>query len=496
MSLIRIVTIRFVLSRMMSNWFNCAIMNSLASADTMNRRQWLTRSLALGTGLAGASLLPSCAFPPKRHPSVSSPFSATDDAFLLDLQRACVLFFWENADPLTGLIKDRSSADGTDDRPAASIAATGFGLTGLCIADIHGFLPARELQRRVLTTLRYLWSELPNEHGFYYHFIDARTGRRHWNCELSSIDTAILLCGVLSCRQFFRDPEIRRLATRIYERVEWPWMLNDGDTFSHGWKPESGFLPHRWNQYSELMMIYLLALGSPTHPVPASTWEAWERPWFEYQGFRYINPHAPLFIHQYSHAWFDFRNRRDTHADYFENSVLATRAHKVFCLNLRDRFPDYEENLWGITASDTAKGYRAWGGPPEHGDLDGTLVPCAAAGSLPFLPNETLAVLKTMRERFGKTIWKRYGFIDAFNPLTNWFNPDVIGIDVGITLLMTENARSGQVWKTFSSNPEIPAGMRRAGFQPSSSQHLLSPSSNDHMTRFQKAQTSSMNVRC
>ncbi len=144
---------------------------------------------------------------------------------------------------------------------------------------------------------------------------------------------------------------------------------------------------------------------------------------------------------------------------------MATRAHKQFCLDLRERYPHFAEDMWGITASDSAKGYRAWGGPPEHGSIDGTLVPCAAAGSLPFLPHDTIQVLRTMRTRYGERIWKRYGFIDAFNPQTEWYAPDVIGIDVGISMLMAENLRSGFVWRTFMKNPEVQRAMERVGFR-------------------------------
>ena len=400
----------------------------------------------------------------KKYPT---SFSAAEDQFLDELERACALFFWEAADLTTGLVKDRSKADGPDAREVASAAATGFGLTALCIAHQRGYLERKGIQARVLATLGFLWEGLPQEHGFYYHFINMRTGERTWKCEVSSIDSAILLCGVLTCRQYFGQPEIRRLAKRIYERVDWPWLLTEDNFISHGWKPENGFLKSRWDEYSELMMIYLLAMGSGTHPVPAETWHTWKRPLFEYEGLRYINPNAPLFIHQYSHAWFDFRGQRDRYADYFENSVTATKAHRLFCLNLRDRFPRFSEELWGITASDSAQGYVAWGGPPALGKLDGTLVPCAAGGSLPFLPKETVRVLRVMRERFGDRTWKRYGFVDAFNPHTDWFNPDVIGIDVGITMLMAENARTGFVWETFMKNDEARMGMQRAGFQPS-----------------------------
>ena len=230
--------------------------------------------------------------------------------------------------------------------------------------------------------------------------------------------------------------------------------------------PEAGFLKNRWDAYCEHMLLYLLAIGSPTHAIPASSWHAWRRPVFEYEGMRFISVNAPLFVHQYSHAWFDFAGKRDRYTDYFENSVLATKAHKRFCMNLKPPFAEFSEDLWGITASDSARGYRAWGGPPEQDKLDGTIVPCAAAGSIPFLPKDTLHTLTKMRERFGGKVWKRYGFIDAFNPHTHWFNPDVIGIDVGITALMAENQRSGFVWKTFMRSPDMQRAMRKAGFTP------------------------------
>ena len=392
--------------------------------------------------------------------------SDQDHALLDELERATARFFWEAASPYTGLVKDRSQADGADARDVASIAATGFGLTALCIADRRGYFPPKKVRDRVLATLRFLARRMPHERGFFFHFVNLHTAERVWESEISSIDTAILLCGVLTCRQHFDDTEIRRLATEIYERVDWPWMLAGGTQLSHGWKPENGFLKPRWDRYSELMMLYLLGLGSPTHPLPAETWHAWKRPVWNYEGMRYIGSEAPLFVHQYSHAWFDFRSKRDRYADYFENSVMATRVHRLWCLSLGKRFPHFGPDLWGITASDSAGGYVVWGGPPPMGPLDGTLVPCAAGGSIPFLPEETLQALRTMRERFGKKVFKRYGFVDAFNPQSGWFGPDVIGIDAGITMLMAENARTGFVWETFMSNPEAQRALDRAGFQP------------------------------
>lgn len=394
------------------------------------------------------------------------PISKGDEALLDEMQRASFLFFWEQANPATGLVKDRSLASGSDSREVASIAATGFGLTALCIASQRGYLEKTKARDRALTTLRFLAQQMDTHHGFYYHFVNFRTGERAWKCELSSIDTSLLLCGVLTCRAFFQDEEIGKLASQIYERADWPWFLNGGKTLSMGWKPESGFLTARWDIYCELMMIYLLGLGSPTHPLPADTWDAWKRPEFDYYHLRYIGSPAPIFVHQYSQAWFDFRGKRDRYANYFENSVLATQAHRQFCLDLSPQFHDYDSELWGISSSDSADGYVAWGGPPTMGPIDGTVVPCAAAGSLPFLPDEALRVLQNIRKNYAKRGWSRYSFVDAFNPQTNWYDPDVIGIDLGISLLMAENLRSGFVWETFMKNEEMRSGMERAGFQP------------------------------
>jgi hypothetical protein len=392
-----------------------------------------------------------------------------DEHFLDKIERASFEFFWHEASATTGQVKDRALLNGNDPRKMSSIAATGFGLTALCIADHRGYRKSSEILERVRTTLRFIWRDLPHEHGFFYHFIDMDNGRRWEKCELSSIDSSLLLCGILTARQHFSDPEIKDLATRIYERVDWPWMLNGGPTFSMGWHPESGFLKARWEHYCELMMIYLLAIGSPTHPVSPDTWRAWKRPIIKYQGLEYISGNDPIFTHQYSQAWYDFRGKHDAYADFFENSVKATKAHKLFCLSLNKRFPDYSEDLWGITSSDSAKGYTAWGGPPEIGDIDGSIVPCAAGGSLPFLYDDCMKVLRTIRTRYGdKGAWGRYGFVDAFNPLTNWYNPDVIGIDVGITMLMAENKRFAFVWETFMKNKEAQTAMEKVGFHSNS----------------------------
>jgi len=397
-----------------------------------------------------------------------APYEGTDAQLLDEIQRATFQFFWDEASQKTGQVKDRALANGNDSRMMSSIAATGFGLTSLCIGDQRGYGKSPEIVERVQKTLRFLANDLPNEHGFFFHFIHMETGERWEKCELSSIDSSLLLCGVLTARQYFADQEIKDLATKIYERIDWPWMLDGASTLSMGWTPESGFLKARWEHYCELMMIYLLAVGSPTHPIPAGSWDAWTRPRIQYQGIDYISGNDPIFTHQYSQAWFDFRKKRDAYADYFENSVKATTAHKLFCMSLGDKFPDYSENLWGISASDYVNGYTAWGGPPPQGPIDGSIVPCATGGSLPFLFDDCMRVLRNLRGHYREKAWVKYSFVDAFNPLTGWYDPDVLGIDLGITMLMAENHRTGLIWNTFMKNPEAQSAMQKVGFKVAS----------------------------
>ena len=390
--------------------------------------------------------------------------SLRDDPLLEELERGAFRFFWEQANPETGLVRDRLNVRTPNKSEQASIAATGFGLTALCIGEKREYISRAESQRRVLDTLRFLWKKLPHHRGFFYHWANVNTGLRIWDSEISSVDTAILLCGILMCRQHFTNPEIHELASAIYNRVDWNWLSEDTPVLPHGWTPEGGFLQYRWDNYSEMMMMYLLGLGSDAHPLPAKAWDSWKRSTFEYNGIRYIGSFAPLFIHQYSQAWFDFRGKRDRYADYFRNSIVATDVHRRFCLDLAKQFPDYSDDLWGISASDSKHGYVVWGGPPSTGPIDGTVVPCAAAGSLPFQPEASMRVLRNIKDRYGQKTWSDYGFVDSFNPLINWYDTDVIGIDTGITMVMAENARTAFVWDTFMKNPEAKRAMIRAGF--------------------------------
>jgi hypothetical protein len=393
--------------------------------------------------------------------------SKAADALLDDIEGRACDFFYNEASPKTGLVRDRASASGRSLSRVASIAATGFGLSALCIAAKRNYLRPSDCEQRVEKTLAFLLEDCPHEHGFLYHFIDMESGQRMFGSELSSIDTALLLCGVLLCRQYFSgNTRIEALATTFYRRVDWEWMLNGGTTLSMGWLPDQGFLKHRWDIYSELMTMYLMAIGSPTHPVTADTWNALQRPVVQFGGIEYISGVAPLFIHQYAHAWCDYRDQRDLHTNYFTNSIAATRAHQLWCLTEGRQFPWIDQDMWGVSASDSRNGYRVWGGPPAMGPLDGTLVPCAVAGSLPFLPAECSHVLLSMREKMGDKVMTRYGFVDAFNPKTNWFAEDILGIDQGVTILMAENLRSGFVWQYFMKNREITHAMSEVQFHP------------------------------
>lgn len=406
----------------------------------------------------------------RNHPLASFPptLAETDDAFLDDLSHAAIRFFWEQADPHTGLVRDRAHSDGTS-TGVASIAATGFGLTALAIGAERHWISPTQARERARITLRFFAQRAYQQHGWFYHWMDPATGARQWNSEVSSIDTSLLLAGVLTARQYFHDdPEIVRLGTEIYNRVDFPWMLNGHPLLlAHGWTPEYGFIPNRWDHYCELMILYALAIGSPTQPIPPASWYAWSRPLITYAGQTYITD-GPLFVHQYSHAWLDLRHRVDKNGkDFFANSVAATRAHRSFCLSLTSRFPSYHDDFWGISASDSAHGYLAWGGPPDDPQIDGTLVPSAPGGSLMFTPEISLAALRAMREKYGSRIYGLYGFVDAFNPTTGWIDSDVIGIDLGITLVSAENERTGNVWKWFMANPEPQAALTLAGFRTS-----------------------------
>jgi hypothetical protein len=428
--------------------------------------------------------------------------SKLDIDLLDETARRSFRYFMENTDLHTGLVLDRALVNGGQEpnaEHAASIAATGFGLTAFCIAEDHRWIGPEAAKMRVLAALRFFANSAPQEHGWFYHFMDAPTGRRVWSSEVSSIDTALLLAGVLTARECFReDAEIVDLATSIYNRVDFPWMMNGSTAFfSHGWTPEKGFLPYRWDTYSELLILYTLGIGSPTHPISSNTWDTWRLPLAGVGDSHYIGG-GPLFIHQYSQAWLDLRNRfpAEQHSvsdgvlrldsllsprhmyrlNYFANSVAATRAQQeAFSKLLSHQFPAYSEKLWGVTASDSIKGYTAWGGDLTDPRIDGTIVPSAAAGSLMFTPDISIPAIRTMLIKYGDKIYGRYGFADAFNPATGWVSRYVIGIDVGITLLSAENLRTGSIWRWFMNNPEPAYALDLVGLGTGDQFHIQVP---------------------
>jgi hypothetical protein len=424
------------------------------------------------------SLLLYCAAAAAARREASRKISPEDDQFLDDLSHRAFQYFWEYTDPDTGMTRGRAKADGVpydpNRRDIGSIAVTGFGLAAMCIGAERGWAKHEEARQRTRNAMRFFAEHAPQEHGWFFHWMNVKTGERtgvlqnsEKKSELSSIDSALLMGGILTARQYFKnDSEIHRLATQIYERMDFEWMLNgDPLLLSHGWTPETGFLKSRWDRYSEFTIIYLLGIGSSTHAINPESWYAWKRPEYEYGGYKYVGV-SPLFTHQYSQAFVDYRGRperRGSKIDWFQNSVTATRAHRQFCIDLGKEFPGYSENIWGITSSNSATGYKAWGGPPRNKAINGTVVPCAAAGSLMLAPDICVPALKAMKERYGDKIYGRYGFTDAFDPASGWVSPDVLGLDVGITLLSAENLRSGNLWKWFMRNREIPKAMQLAG---------------------------------
>lgn len=428
----------------------------------------IVRALGAAVVLFGASAATPRLFA-TTPATIANPSSLTvaDTALLDEVQRRAVRFFVEHSDPETGLTRDRAPANGAPATSASSVAATGFALSAWCIADARGWIEPGEALRRVRQTLRFVAGHHAHERGLLYHFVDSKTGARAWNSEASTIDTALFLKGALFAREYLRDEETTRLVNQIYRRIDWQWALNGGTTLSHGWMPESGFIPHRWDSYSELMGMYLLGIGAPQNALPNTTWHAWERgPLAAHEGRTFIQC-GPLFTHQFAHGWFDFRGQRDAHADYWQNSIDATLAQRAWSAHQSGRFEFWSADMWGLTASDGPRGYIAWGTPGKHesDQSDGTLVPCAPGGSLPFAPRECLTALHRMRETGGDALWGRYGFADAFNPQTGWVASDVIGIDLGIMLVMAENLRTELVWDTFMRAPEVRRGMQLAGFE-------------------------------
>lgn len=405
---------------------------------------------------------------------------ATTAALLDTVQHASFLYFWNEANPANGLIRDRSQS-----WSPCSIASLGFGLSSICVGIDHGWVTREAGRDRVRTALQTLWttpqgsgaSGFIGYKGFYYHFLDMTTATRTWDSELSTIDTALLFAGVLDCKQYFTgsdttETSIRALADSIYRRADWEFFRNATAGLYMGWKPGTGFSGYGlWRGYNEAMIMYILGLGSPTHPIPSGCWTFWTGTysWQTQYGQTYVI-FPPLFGHQYSHCWIDFRYIADAYMrakgiTYFENSRRATLAQRAYAVANPGGWVGYSDSLWGLTASDSPTGYRARGAPPAQND-DGTITPTAPVSSLPFTPSEMLPVIRNLY--FGyPPLWGPYGFLDAFNLSVGgtWWDTDYIGIDQGPIVLMIENYLTNAVWDRFMQNPDVQLGLTRAGFQ-------------------------------
>ncbi len=423
--------------------------------------------------------------------AVSHPFS---DKQLETLQRLTFDYFLKEANPDNGLVPDST-------RPGSpcSIAPTGFALAAYPIGVERGFITRKEAAKRTLMTLRFFWQsshgpepDATGYKGFYYHFLDMKTGRRVWNCELSTIDSTFLVAGGLTAAEYFDratadEREIRTLADDIYRRVDWQWAQNRQHTVTHGWKPESGFIKYRWTGYNEALILYVLGLASPTHPLPEKSYRAWTRTykWKKLYGHEFLYA-GPLFIHQLSHMWIDFRGIQDEYMrrkgiDYHENSRRATYIQQQYAIRNTRRFKGYGEHIWGLTASDgpgpASKriggklrrfyDYKARGIP--NGPDDGTLAPWAVIASLPFAPEIVLPSIEYFDETFPE-MTSKYGFKCSFNPTFStasskeWISKGYYGLDQGPIVLMIENYRSNFLWRLMRRCPYIIEGLRRAGF--------------------------------
>jgi hypothetical protein len=418
-----------------------------------------------------------------------------DEELLEGLQRAAVGYFLQQVNPANGLVADTSR-----EHSPASIAVVGFALSTYPVAVERGWMTRTEAISRSLAALRFFWgsdqsgsSEATGYKGFYYHFLDMHTGARVWRSELSTVDTALLLAGALTASMYFDadapdELELRELVAALYGRIDWRWAQDGRETLRQGWKPECGFLRYAWEGYNEAIVLYALALASPTHPISDRCYEAWTATyqWENVYGYDLLYA-GPLFVHQFSHAWIDFRGiqdrfMREKRCDYFENSRRATQVQREYAWRNPQRFAGYDEDSWGLTACDGPRddlpewvpeprrwlGYAARGVP--YGPDDGTLAGWAALASLPFAPEITLSAARNMNRRYpGMLSGQRHA--SSFNPTLAgpdgrvWVSAGHFGLDQGIVAMMIENHRSELIWRLMRSCPPVATGLRRAGFR-------------------------------
>ena len=421
------------------------------------------KRLFLAGGLLLAILLPAAALP-AAPPHAPVPTLET-------VQHRAFDFFWDESDLKTGLTKDRArNLTGKPDAyTVASTAATGYALAALPVGVSHGWVSRKAAYARALTTLRFVQNKMENQHGFYFHFVDKATGARVWKCELSSVDTALLLMGARVAGDFWPGSEVQRLADALTDRADWPWMRDAGDSVSRppslsmGWKPEDGWIKSRWQGYSEASFLYWLALGSRTHPLLARSWDAWDVRPARLEGYAVFggaDGAEPLFMAQMAPGFCDLRGLRDRQGrDWWAAWRDAHRADIAYCARNPDGRKTHAEGFWGVSANDQPPpvGYGAnW---PAPGHDDGTVSPTAMLSGFPFTPSQSRAALAALWQKHGGDLWGRYGYSNAFNVDKGWYDPDVIGIDLGIMLLATENARTGLVWRLLRVDPNM---LRRA----------------------------------
>ena len=420
---------------------------------------------------------------------------AADEALLDALQRAAFDYFLKTVNPANGLIADTSR-----EKSPASIGVVGFALSAYPVAVERGWMARADAVERSLATLRFFHDsdqsaspEATGFKGFYYHFLDMHSGARVWRSELSMIDTALLMAGMLTAGRYFtaktpEETELRELVETLYLRIDWRWSQGGTATVRMGWKPESGFLNYGWDGYNESIILYVLALGSPTHPLEGDCYEAWTvtYQWENLYGHDFLYA-GPLFIHQFSHAWIDFRGIRDRfmrekRCDYFENSRRATEVQREYARRNPREFAGYDENCWGLTACDGPNnqlpdlaherrrlfGYAARGVP--YGPDDGTLGGWAALASLPFAPEIALGAARTMLHRYPEMLSDQR-YTSSINPTlagagqSAWVSAGHFGLDQGIVMTMVENHRSGLIWRLMRACPYVRTGLQRAGFR-------------------------------
>jgi Uncharacterized protein conserved in bacteria len=391
--------------------------------------------------------------------STSSAASIDYDKFLDKVERQAFDYFVNETNKDTGL-----TFNTTERGSPATNAASGFTLSAMVIGVERGWISrddAYKMCLKILTTFK----NMENFDGFNYHYFDINSGSRMWVSEISCIDTGLFLAGAITAGEYFKGTEVSALADELFKKTNWTWFLNNERCLQMSWKPEKGF-SSRIDSFSEGIICYILAMGSPTHPIPKESWDSFTRPVSQYGGFKLIYvSDGSLFQYQFPLAWLDLRDKHDKYADYWQNAIKAAKANRKYCLDHSDTFKTYGESFWGLSASLSPGGYKNFGAKPGRNKHDGTVAPYAVAGSIPLVPKFAIADYESMYIRVSAAV-KKYGLTDAFNIDRKWASEYYISIDQGLTLLMIENHRTGLIWKYFMQNEYVKKGLDAAGFVP------------------------------